>query len=145
MDSWLNWNKFKSFIYISLFVHNLISKAIFSECKDFYLQLCFLEKGKNTQNLSHFENENTFRKRITFWKWKLIPKPILKMKTCFWSSYIMSEHDLILDDSECILYCIGIIYNVAKWVRFRSLEVKGVIQNVVRIVILERTLVVFLL
>ena len=22
-------------------------------------------------------------KRSTFWKWKLIPKPILKMKTCF--------------------------------------------------------------
>ena len=38
---------------------------------------------QNSQNLSHFENENTFRKRTTFWKWKLIPKRILKMKTCF--------------------------------------------------------------
>ena len=27
-----------------------------------------------------FENEKTF------WKWKLIPKPILKMKICFWKS-----------------------------------------------------------
>ena len=33
--------------------------------------------------LSHFENENTFRKRTTFWKRKLIPKCILKMKTFF--------------------------------------------------------------
>ena len=40
--------KFKSFIYISLFFHNLISKAIFSECTDFCLQLCYSEKGKAT-------------------------------------------------------------------------------------------------
>ena len=72
----------KSFLYILLFVHNLISKAICSECEDFCLQLCFLEKGKEfLQNLLHFENENTFRNRTTFSKWKLIPNPILKMKT----------------------------------------------------------------
>ena len=39
-----NLNKFKSFIYILLFVYNLISNAICSECTDF----CFLEKGKAT-------------------------------------------------------------------------------------------------
>ena len=41
--------------------HNLISKAICSECTDFCLQLSFSEKGKQyTQNLSHFENKSTF-------------------------------------------------------------------------------------
>jgi hypothetical protein len=30
-----------------------------------------------------FENENTFPKRTTFWKRKLILKRILKVKTCF--------------------------------------------------------------
>ena len=34
------------------------------------LQLCFSKKGKTT-----------LTKPFTFWKWKLIPKPILKMKT----------------------------------------------------------------
>ena len=37
-------------------------------------------------NLSHFDNENTFRKITTFWKWKLILKPVLKMKACFLKS-----------------------------------------------------------
>ena len=36
------------YIYILLFVHSLISKAICSEITDFCLQLCFLEKGKTT-------------------------------------------------------------------------------------------------
>ena len=31
-----------------MFVHNLISEAIFSECEKFCLQLCFWEKGKKT-------------------------------------------------------------------------------------------------
>ena len=43
-----NWNKFKSFIYISLLSYNLISKAICSECADFCFQLSFSEKGKTT-------------------------------------------------------------------------------------------------
>ena len=43
-------------------------------------------KNQHSQNLSHFENESTFQKRIIFWKWKLIPKPILKMKTSLWKS-----------------------------------------------------------
>ena len=34
-------------LYISLFVHNLITKAICSECTDFCLQLHFSKKGKN--------------------------------------------------------------------------------------------------
>ena len=38
-------------------------------------------KRKRSWILSHFENENTFQKRTTFWKCKLILKPILKMKT----------------------------------------------------------------
>ena len=40
---------------------------------------------KISQNLSHFENENTFRKRTTFWKWIHFSKKnhILKMKTPF--------------------------------------------------------------
>ena len=44
------------------------------------------KKKKYSWNLSHFENENTFRKRTTFWKWKLSLKPILKIKTYFWRS-----------------------------------------------------------
>ena len=41
------------------------------------------KKEKNTHETLHifetfhFENESAFRKRTTFWKWKLIPKPIL--------------------------------------------------------------------
>ena len=60
----------------------------------FFVYNCVFRKKekKNSQNLSHFENENTFlkrkwntfRKRITFWEWKFIPKCILKMKTRFW-------------------------------------------------------------
>ena len=50
------------------FLHNLISKAFCSDFTNFCLQLHFLEKGKkkHPQNLSHFENENTFQKRTTF-------------------------------------------------------------------------------
>ena len=33
--------------------------------------------------MKDFANEDTFRKRTTFCKWNLIPKPALKMKT-FW-------------------------------------------------------------
>ena len=49
--------------------HNLISKAICSECTDFCLQLCFLEKGKTTltkpltyifEMKAHFEKEPHF-------------------------------------------------------------------------------------
>ena len=87
-----NWNKFKSFIYISLLFYNLISKAICSDCTD----LCFLEKGKNrSQNLSHFENENTFRRRTTFWKQKLISKPILKMKMFSFSKCTLNEYHFL--------------------------------------------------
>ena len=61
-------------IYISLFVHNLISKAFCSECTCFCLQLCFSEKGKTT-----------LTKPFTFWKWKHILKEnqILRMKAHF--------------------------------------------------------------
>ena len=45
----------------------------------------FGNRKKHLRNLSHFENENTFPKRTTFWKWKLIPKLILKMRTFFCS------------------------------------------------------------
>ena len=48
------------YIYILLFVHNLISKAICRECTDFCLQLCFSEKGKTT--VTNFENESTILK-----------------------------------------------------------------------------------
>ena len=55
------------YIFCCCFLHNLISKAICSDCTDFCLQLCFSEKGKkHSRNLSHFENENTFQKRTTF-------------------------------------------------------------------------------
>ena len=65
-----NWNKFKSFIYIWLFVYDLINKAICSECTDFCLQLCFSEKrGKNPHETFHilkmrtlFEREPYFEK-----------------------------------------------------------------------------------
>ena len=74
-----NWNKFKSFIYISLFSYNLISKAISSDCTDFCLQTfvyncVFWKKEKDTHETfhilkmktcfeeeSHFENESSFR------------------------------------------------------------------------------------
>ena len=51
-------------------------KAICSDCTDFCLQIfvyscVFRKKEKQrSQNLSYFENESTFRKRTTFWKWK---------------------------------------------------------------------------
>ena len=63
-------------LYISLFVHNLISKVVCSEFTDFCLQLCFLEQGtfhilkhiskKNhilkmkAHSENHFETENMF-------------------------------------------------------------------------------------
>ena len=58
------------YTYVSLYVHNLI-RFICSECTDFCLQLCFLEKGKTT-----------LTKPFTFWKWKHISKKnhILEMK-----------------------------------------------------------------
>ena len=41
-----------------------------------------LKKEKQLlQNLSHFENERTFWKSTTFWKWKLITKSILTSGT----------------------------------------------------------------
>ena len=54
-----------------MFVYNLISKAIWSGCADFCLQLCFLEKGKTT-----------YTKPFKFLKWKHILKEnhILEMK-----------------------------------------------------------------
>ena len=93
-----NWNKFKSFIYISLFVHNLISKAIcISECMDFCLQLCFSEKRKNNthktfhilkmkahfQKQPHFENEMRLKEfRSEILSKKQLTLPILK---CTWT------------------------------------------------------------
>ena len=74
-------------LYIFCCFYNHISKAICSDCTDFWLQIfvyncVFRKKEKqHSQNLSHFENKSTFQKRTTFWKWKLILKPILKMKT----------------------------------------------------------------
>ena len=38
------------------------------------------KERQHSQNLSHFENESTFGKRTTFWKWELIPKPIFKIQ-----------------------------------------------------------------
>ena len=50
----------------------------------FVYHCVFRKKEKqHSLNLSHFKNESTFRKRTIIWKWKLIQKPILKMKTCF--------------------------------------------------------------
>ena len=82
-----------------LFVHNLISKAICSECTYFCLRLGFLEKEINNNHKTfhvlkmkaHFENESTYWKwkhilKAQFEKWKLILKPILKMKTCLWKN-----------------------------------------------------------
>ena len=56
-------------LYISLFVHNLISKVVCSEFTDFCLQLCFLEQGTfhilkmkaYFEKEPHFENESSFR------------------------------------------------------------------------------------
>jgi hypothetical protein len=57
------------YTYHCFFTISSAGKAICSDCTDFCLQLCFSEKGKATlKNLSHFENESTFRKRTTFWK-----------------------------------------------------------------------------
>ena len=58
------------YIFRCLFTfYNLISKAICSECTDFCLQLCFLEKGKkNSRNLSHFENERILKMNAPFKK-----------------------------------------------------------------------------
>ena len=64
-------SKFIQQLGLYFVVHNLISKAICSECTDLCLQLCFSEKEKTT-----------ITKPFTFWKWKHIleKKPILKMK-----------------------------------------------------------------
>ena len=72
------------------FVHNLIVKAICSECTDFCLQLRFSVKGKTT-----------LTKPFTFWKWKLILKKnhILKMKACFWKS-----------KKKLILFFVSVLY-----------------------------------
>ena len=59
-----------------MFVHNLISKAICSECTDFCLQLCFLEKEKeNTLKYfpilnmkAHFEKDHILKMKTGFWK-----------------------------------------------------------------------------
>ena len=54
-------------LYISLFVHNLVSKAICSEYEDFVYNCVFQKKEKKySRNLSHFENENTPQGGITF-------------------------------------------------------------------------------
>ena len=43
----------------------------------FVYNCVFWKKEKqHSRNLSHFENESAFRNRNTFWKWKLILKPI---------------------------------------------------------------------
>ena len=56
------------YVCISLFVHNLISKAICSECGVFCEQLCFRKKEKrHSQNLSHFEKEPHFENESSFW------------------------------------------------------------------------------
>ena len=75
-------------MYISLFSYNLISKAIFSDCTDFCLQIfifdcVFRKKEKDTHETfhilkmkthlkvePHFENESSFRN--SFWKWRRI-------------------------------------------------------------------------
>ena len=64
----------KPYIYYVVF-YNLISKAICSDCTDFCLQFCFLEKEKKNRKTfytlkmkkpfekePHFENESTFQK-----------------------------------------------------------------------------------
>ena len=57
-------------LYSSLFVHNLTSKAICSECEDFCLQ--FSKKNHILEMKAHsetnFENENMFLEV----KWKVI-------------------------------------------------------------------------
>ena len=73
-----NWNKFKSFIYISLFFNTTSSVKQFVVTVQIFVYKClftivfFLEKGKkHSQNLSHFwkyshfENESAFQ--ITHW------------------------------------------------------------------------------
>lgn len=52
---------------------------------------------KHSPNLSCFEIESTFWKRTKFWKWKVIQKPILKMKTwTFWKWKDIVKNDHIL-------------------------------------------------
>ena len=49
------------YIHILLFVRNLVSKAICSECTDFVYNCVFQKKEKqHSLNLSDFENESTF-------------------------------------------------------------------------------------
>ena len=114
-----NWNKFKSFIYISLFVHNLVSKeAICSECTDFCLQLCFSEKGKTT-----------LTKPFTFWKWTRISKKnhTLKMKAhsvTHFENYIYNSGSLCLVVGIPLSHTFepffntiwGVQYSVVTWV-----------------------------
>ena len=99
-----------------LFAHNLISKAICSECTDFVYNCVFQKKEKqHSQNLLHFENESTFRKRTTFWKWKLIPKPNIenenmcleKLKTpfkplCKKTATLLGQSSHVIDWNQCI-------------------------------------------
>ena len=86
------WNKFKSSIYISLFFTTLSVKlfvvtvqifvykflytiVFFGERKIKPHKIIHILKMKTTfEKDPHFENENTFRKRTTFWESKLPSK-----------------------------------------------------------------------
>ena len=60
----------------------------------------FRKRKKPSRNLSHFftlENELTFQKGITFWKWKSISKNILKMNARFLIFFL----EINIGMSEC--------------------------------------------
>ena len=52
-----------------------------------FVYICFFRKKKkqHSQNLSHFENESTFRKTNIFWKWKNYLSPL-------WTHWLWKPH-----------------------------------------------------
>ena len=77
-----NWKTL--YIFHGLFTTSSV-KLFVLNVQSFVYNCVFRKREKQrSPNLSHFENESTFQKRTTFLKQKLIPKPSLKMKTCFW-------------------------------------------------------------
>ena len=75
-------------LYIFCCLFTTSSVKLFVVIVQMFVYRCVFQKKEkqHSPNLSHFENESTIQKRTTFWKQKLLPKNILKMKTCFWKS-----------------------------------------------------------
>ena len=82
-----NWNKFKSFIYISLFFNTTSSVKLFVVIVQIFVYKClftivFFGKRKKTVTKPFtFWKWKHISKWITFWKWKLLTNVCLQL--CF--------------------------------------------------------------